>query len=81
MGCGVLCDSEMKDFSSPVTDHESGVQQLEANGGDDQEVHHGDAVSVVLKEGLPTLALVSIGSALWEIAGDSGEADRNAQLR
>ena len=46
--------------ASSVADHKPGVQQSEPNGGDDQEVHRGDAVPVIAKKGLPALALIVI---------------------
>ena len=37
-------DAKVKDFPSSVADHGPGVQSLKPNGGDDDEVHRGDAV-------------------------------------
>ncbi len=70
----------MEDFSSSVADHEPGVQQTKLNGGDDDEVHRGDAVLVIAKERLPALALVVVRVSVWKISRDSGEADPKAKL-
>jgi hypothetical protein len=70
----------MDDLPASVADHKPCVQQPEPNGGDDQEVHRGDAVPVIAKEGLPTLAWIVVRTSLREVARDGREAERNAEL-
>jgi hypothetical protein len=53
---------------------------LKPNGGDDQEVHRDDAVSVIAKEGPPPLALIRVRVSLREISRDGGKADRDPKL-
>jgi hypothetical protein len=72
--------TKVDDLPSSVADHKPGVQQSEPGGRDDQEVHCGDAVAVVPKKNLPALTLIEIRPALWEVAGNGGETDRNAQF-
>jgi len=64
-----------------MADHKPGIQQSESNGWDDEEVHCGDAVFVILKERLPPLALIVIRPSLWESSRDRGEANRDSKLR
>jgi len=53
---------------------------LEPNGGDHDEVYRGDAVPVIAKERLPSLALIVVGISLREISRDGGEANRDPEL-
>jgi hypothetical protein len=73
-------DSEVDDLPSSVADHKPSVQQSEPNGGDDQEVHRSDAVLVIAKERLPTLALITVRTSLREIPRDGGEANGDSEL-
>ena len=56
--------AKVNDLPSSVTDHEPGVQQAEPDGGEDDEVHRGDAVFVVSEKRLPSLALTVVGIPL-----------------
>ena len=76
----MLGDAEVDDLSSSVADHKPGVQQSEPSGGDDQEIHCGDAVPVIVKERPPALALIMVRISLREISRDSREADRDPKL-
>jgi hypothetical protein len=73
-------DPEVEDLPSSVADHKPDVQQAEPNGGDDDEVHRGDAVFVIAKKRLPALALVAVRISLREISRDGGDADGETQL-
>jgi hypothetical protein len=53
---------------------------LKPNSGDDQEVHRCDAVSVIVKKRLPSLALIVVRISLREISRDSREADRDPKF-
>jgi len=77
----MLGNPEMNDFPSSVSDDEPGVQQPEPSSRDDQEVHCGDAVPVIVKERPPPLALIMVRLSLWEIPRDCGEANRDPKLR
>jgi hypothetical protein len=72
--------AKVNDLPSSVTDHEPGVQLAEPDGGDDDEVHRGDAVLVIAKKRLPALALLVVRVSLWKISRDRGEAHGEAQL-
>ena len=56
--------AKVDDLPSSVADHKPDVQQAEPNGGNDDEIHRSDAVSVIVKERLPALALIVIGISL-----------------
>jgi hypothetical protein len=60
----MLGDPEVDDLPSSVADHKPGVQQAEPSGGDDREVHCDDALPVILKERLPSLALIVVRTPL-----------------
>ncbi len=74
-------DAEVDDLSSSVTDHKPGVQQSEPNGGDEQEVHRGDAVAVIAEECPPPLAMTMVRISFRESSRDSRKADRDPKLR
>ncbi len=57
-------DSEVENLPSSVADHEPDVKQMKLNGGDDYEVHCGDPVFVISEKGLPSLALIVVGTSL-----------------
>jgi hypothetical protein len=52
--------TKVDDFPSSVADDEPYVQQAKPNGGDDDEVHRGDAVLVIAKKRLPPLTLIVV---------------------
>jgi len=72
--------AKVDDLPSSVADHKPDVQQVEPNGGDDDGVHRGDAVTVIAKERLLPLALIVVGISLWEISRHGGDADGETQL-
>jgi hypothetical protein len=53
---GIRADVEVDQPSASVIDDEPDVQQLEAHGGDDAEVHGRDGVLVISEERHPALA-------------------------
>jgi len=77
----VLGDPETNDLPSPVPDHEPGIQQSEPNGGDDEAVHRGDTMLVIVKGRPPPLALIMVRISLREISRDGGQADGDPKLR
>jgi hypothetical protein len=76
----MLGDVEVQKFAATVRDDEPYIEQLEANCGYDQEVHCGDHVSMVSKEGHPSLPLIFASSSLGEVAGDGCQAHGESQL-
>jgi hypothetical protein len=73
-------DIDVQNLPPPVLDDEPQVEQLEANGRDDEEVHCSDRVAVVSKEGHPVLPLVVVGPSFRQITRYGREADFEAEL-
>ena len=80
-GAGIRRHIEVDQPSASVIDDEPDVQQLEAHGGDDAEVHRCDGVLVVSEERHPALATARIRRAFREISRDRRQADGEAELR
>jgi len=57
--------AKVDDLSSSMADHKPGVQQSEPDGRDNQEIHCSDAVLVIVKKCLPSLALIAVRIAHW----------------
>ncbi len=64
-----------------MIDHEPHVEQSEAKGWDDEEVHTGDHVLVVSKERGPALALAVVGFSWWQIPRHGCEANCEPELQ
>jgi hypothetical protein len=71
----------VEDASSAVVDRKPHVEQLEADGRHHEEIHTGDQVAVVPKEGDPALLLARIWLGLGEVARDRGETHPHPELR
>jgi hypothetical protein len=54
----------MRNSPSPVLDDEPHVEQPEASGRDDEEIHRGDRISVILEKLGPALPPIEAGRAL-----------------
>ena len=65
---GVIGHLEVNDPSSTVLDREPDVEEPERDRWDDEEVHGGDGVAVVAKEGHPALDGLRLGRAPWHEA-------------
>jgi hypothetical protein len=59
-GAGIRGDVEVDQPSASMIDNEPDVQQLEAHGGDDAEVHGRDGILVISEERHPALATARI---------------------
>jgi len=73
-------DVEVQNFTSTMVDREPDVQQLESDCGDDEEVHPGDDILVIPKEGYPALLLIGIRPDFRHVARDGCEAHSDAEL-
>ncbi len=80
-GCGALGHVEVEDPSSPVVDREPDVEELEADGRHDEEVHPSHQVAMISKKGGPALLAARIGLGLGEVTGDRGEPHPDSELR
>src|SRR3984893_11897326 len=50
------CDADPDQLSAIQPHYDVGVEQVEANGGDNEQVHGGNVWRVVMQEGSPSLA-------------------------
>src|SRR6202163_495729 len=55
-GRGICCDVDPDEVSAAEPDDDEGVEQVEANGRDNEQVHGGNVRRVVMQEGPPSLA-------------------------
>src|ERR1700733_13906860 len=55
-GRRVCCDVDPDQVPAVEPDDDEGIEQVEANGRDDEQVHSGDVWRVVVQEGPPSLA-------------------------
>lgn len=74
-------DVEGENASPPVIDREPEIEQPEAHGWHDEEIHRRDRVSVVAKEGGPALLRFGIGVDVRQVPRDRGEAHADSELR
>jgi len=70
----------MEDLTSAVANREPGIEQPEAHGGHDEEVHRRDVVSVIPKERVPSLALIAVGIPFREVSRDRGNPKEDPEL-
>jgi hypothetical protein len=54
--CRVGCDVDPDELSPVEPDDDEGIEQIEANGRDNQQIHGRNVRRVVAQEGLPSLA-------------------------
>src|SRR5216684_3393047 len=54
--CRVCCDIDPDEFSAVKADDDEGIEQVEADGWDNQQIHGGNVRRVVTQEGSPFLA-------------------------
>ncbi len=76
----MLCDTEVEELTSTVSDHEPDVQDPESDGRNDQEVHRRKLVPMIPKERAPSLALIAVWISIREISRDRGEANEDPEL-
>ena len=65
---GMVGHVEVNDPSTAMFNHEPDVEEPERDRWDDEEVHGGDGVAVVAKEGHPALDGLGLGRAQWHEA-------------
>ncbi len=68
LGRRVGRDIEMDDPPSPMVNDEPNIQETKSYSRDDEEVHRGDCVLVIVQERDPALLLATIRGSLWEMA-------------
>jgi hypothetical protein len=51
--CRMLCDIEVQDTPTVVTDHEKAIERAEGNGRNSEEVHRGNRFPVITEKGKP----------------------------
>ena len=54
--CRICCDIDPDELSAVKADDDEGLEQVEANGWDNQQIHGGNVRRVVTQEGSPFLA-------------------------
>src|ERR1700738_2294081 len=52
----ICCDVDPDEVSAAESDDDEGIEQIEADGRDNEQVHGGNVRRVVMQEGLPSLA-------------------------
>src|ERR1019366_7209818 len=65
----IPCDVDPDQISAVMADDDKGIEQVEANGWDNQQIHGGNVRRVVTQEGSPVLARRS--TPLDHILGDA----------
>ena len=72
------CDVDPDKVSAGQPDDDEDIEQIEANGRDNEQVHGGDVRGVVTQEGAPSLGRRS--TSLDHILRDAGLSDFKAEL-
>jgi hypothetical protein len=52
----MCCDADPDQLSAVQSHNDAGVEQVEANGRDNEQVHGGNVLSMITQEGAPSLA-------------------------
>jgi len=73
-------DVEEENSPSPMIEREPDIEKVEAHGGYHEEVHRGDYVSVIPKEGAPALLRLRNWSHSWQAARACGKAHVDPNL-
>ncbi|HEY6703838.1 MAG TPA: hypothetical protein VI010_07055, partial [Xanthobacteraceae bacterium] len=77
--CGrICCDVDPDKVSACEPDDDQDIEQVEANGRNNEHVHGGDVRCVVTQEGAPSLGRRS--TSLDHILRDAGLSDLEAEL-
>jgi hypothetical protein len=78
--CWVCCDIDPDQLSAVNADYDEGIEQVEANGWDNQQIHGGNVRRVVTQEGSPFLARrLSLSQTLSGLAVDRESDDNRVQ--
>ena len=77
-GGGICCDVGPDKVSAVQPNDDEGIEQFEANGRDNQQVHSGDVRCVVMQKGTPSRAWWP--APLDHVLGDARLRDRKPQL-
>src|SRR2546428_2829394 len=72
------CDADPDKVSAGQPNDDKGIEQVEANGRNDEQVHGGDVRRVVTQEGAPSLGRRS--TLLDHVLRDAGLSDLEAEL-
>jgi hypothetical protein len=77
--CGrMCCDTDPDQFSAIQSHYDVGVEQVEADGRDNEQVHSGDILSMVTQKGVPSLAWRP--ASLDHVFGDTRLRDLKPEL-
>src|SRR6266849_7486826 len=77
--CGRMCrDADSDQFSAIQSHYDVGVEQVEANGRDHEQVHSGDILSMITQNGAPSLAWRP--ASLHHVFGDTRLRDLKPEL-
>jgi hypothetical protein len=77
--CGrICCDVDPDKVSACEPDDDQDIEQVEANGRNNEQVHGGDVRCVVTQEGAPSLGRRS--TSLDHVLRDAGLSDLEAEL-
>src|SRR5258706_12355210 len=76
--CRVGCDVDPDEISAIKPDDDEGIQQVEANGRDNKQVHGGNVWSMITQESAPSLAGRS--SPLDQVLGNARLSDFKPKL-
>src|SRR6266852_7651254 len=77
--CGRMCrDADPDQFSAIQSHYDVGVEQVEANGRDHEQVHSGDILSMITQNGAPSLAWRP--TSLDHVFGDTRLRDLKSEL-
>ncbi len=71
---------EMQELAAPVRNNKLRVEQLEANCGNDQEIHRGADISMVPKERHPSLTLSLVAFSLRQVTRYGRQAHGESQF-
>src|SRR6202048_2009680 len=77
-GGRMCCDADPDHLSAIQPHYDVGVEQVEANGGDNEQVHGGNVWRVVMQEGSPSLAWRH--ASLDHVFGDTRLRDLKPEL-
>src|SRR5260370_20086145 len=72
------CDGKPQNLPSTVPHNQQAVEQTKRDCRHDEQIHRGDAVSMIMKERLPTLRWRA--SSPGHILGHAGLSDFDAEL-
>jgi hypothetical protein len=73
-------DAQPGQAATSVSDHEEDVENAEGGRGDGEDVHGGDAVTMVLEKGLPALDRLGPGAKRTQVPGYAALGDLEAEV-